>query len=598
MYYDTAYHKKKKKNYAFYEGYTRLYYECEFLDYSSFEPCGAGIMFRISDNIELYTANMADTFNMFSEPFLGIDSTQRRLIIPVDDSLILNAFDNGLWVRGRNAKKEEETYYTGICAVRLPIQNIADTKPINTPFENNDERAGLEDPQGLIAGKMESNIFKMYALKLNPDNTEDTLYNVPDPEVLIHHERRIIEIDSNFAGSNASFSFHVIGEDSTEKKIFIEPVDEYRAVIRDTSQTSGKTQVRVSNNGLLSYVGEKWILVSKIFSVEAENGNLLKNGLVGHPFELSIVNVDSLRINEIDQMDDEGFVTISTSSRVVILEKNSELGFDLWGDFAKVSGRRVMQKKWGEYKEMLSGKNLLYFYTDRGGLHDIDINLSWPGSITRSSNVPESPVNNSIIENIKFNMKFDNVVLEPVTNEIVSGTLAEVYNPACVVLEEEASFKIEVSGVEPEMVSWRSENEKVKFLNGSIESDIGIGKTVKVKGNSLGEDKLIVDIEGYDGRSPEISFDVLNWKNINVYTCIVKDELNKDSAFTDSEIEEAIDKGNEIFKQIGVKMIRVPYVNALANKEKYRILTDVGTMVELIVTTQDKSGRSTSVPSV
>ncbi|NLW33203.1 MAG: hypothetical protein GXY77_17295, partial [Fibrobacter sp.] len=257
---------------------------------------------------------------------------------------------------------------------------------------------------------------------------------------------------------------------------------------------------------------------------------------------------------------------------------------DLWGDFAKVSGRRVMQKKWGEYKEMLSGKSLLYFYTDRGGLHNIDINLSWPGSITRniSSNTSESPVNSYIAENITFNMKFDNIVLEPVTNEIVSGTLAEVYNPSVVVLNETASFKIEVSGVESEMVSWRSENEKVKFLNGSIESDIGIGKTVKVKGNSLGGDKLIVDIEGYDGRSPEISFDVLNWKNINVYTCIVKNELNKDSAFTDSGIEEAIDKGNEIFKQIGVKMIRVPYVNALANKEKYRILTDVGTMVELI----------------
>ena len=384
------------------------------------------------------------------------------------------------------------------------------------------------------------------------------MYNVPDPEVLIHHERRIIEIDSNFAGSNASFSFHVIGEDSTEKKIFIESIDEYRAVIRDTSQTSGKTQVRVSNNGLLSYVGEKWILVSKIFSVEAENGNLLKNGLVGHPFELSIVNVDSLRINEIDQMDDEGFVTISTSPRVVILEKNSELGFDLWGDFAKVSGRRVMQKKWGEYKEMLSGKSLLYFYTDRGGLHDIDINLSWPSSITRnvSSNTSESPVNSYIAENITFNMKFDNIVLEPVTNEIVSGTLSELYNPACVVFEEEASFKIEVSGVDSEMVSWRSENNKVKFSDGTGGlSNTGSGYTVTVQGVSNGEDRLLVDIAGYDGKEPTISFSVVDWKDVKLSTYIVKN-IAMDSAWVDEDVENMIDTANDILKQVGIRLVR------------------------------------------
>jgi len=126
----------------------------------------------------------------------------------------------------------------------------------------------------------------MYTLTENPDGTVDTIVNNSNPEILLHHQRRMIEIDSNFLGKDATFKFDVIGTDTSNRKIFIESANDYRAVIKDTSQEEGKTIVRVSFKDALSYVGERWMLVSKLFSEDAKNGNLRKVGISGRPFEI------------------------------------------------------------------------------------------------------------------------------------------------------------------------------------------------------------------------------------------------------------------------------------------------------------------------
>src|SRR5690554_5148204 len=91
--YDTAEQKRKRKNYAFYEGYTRLHFDFERSSYETDQKCGAGVIFRISDNVELYEANMADTFNIFDEPFLQGSYISRRIIIPAKNS-IFEKLDN------------------------------------------------------------------------------------------------------------------------------------------------------------------------------------------------------------------------------------------------------------------------------------------------------------------------------------------------------------------------------------------------------------------------------------------------------------------------------------------------------------------------
>lgn len=60
--------KQQRKNYAFYEGYTRMHVDMDLWpDSNMHEKTGIGVMFRVSDNIELYEADLADTFNMFKK---------------------------------------------------------------------------------------------------------------------------------------------------------------------------------------------------------------------------------------------------------------------------------------------------------------------------------------------------------------------------------------------------------------------------------------------------------------------------------------------------------------------------------------------------
>ncbi len=152
----------KRKNYAFVEGYSRLYYEMDRSPYTTGQKSGAGLMFRISDNVELYTANMADTFNMFDEPFLSGGSTDSsRIIFRMNDTLIDTMDTNGVWVKGKELESGEKVWYCGMAGVRLPIQG--GPVPIRQQFAVNSEKAGKGDPQGTIVGG-EKSVLKVYEI--------------------------------------------------------------------------------------------------------------------------------------------------------------------------------------------------------------------------------------------------------------------------------------------------------------------------------------------------------------------------------------------------------------------------------------------------
>jgi hypothetical protein len=65
---------QERKNYAFYEGYSRLHFDLEKPVYTTGIHTGAGIQMKISDNIELYKANLADTFNMFDTVIISMSN--------------------------------------------------------------------------------------------------------------------------------------------------------------------------------------------------------------------------------------------------------------------------------------------------------------------------------------------------------------------------------------------------------------------------------------------------------------------------------------------------------------------------------------------
>lgn len=99
-------------------------------DSNRYTNTGIGVMFRISDNIELFEADLADTFNMFKESFLSGDSLSRRTIYKANES-ILNKLDcDGLWVKGKDENNAQKQYYLGISAVRLPLRSLFNAKPV------------------------------------------------------------------------------------------------------------------------------------------------------------------------------------------------------------------------------------------------------------------------------------------------------------------------------------------------------------------------------------------------------------------------------------------------------------------------------------
>jgi len=81
----------------------------------------------------------------------------------------------------------------------LPVGSLAKAISTSSPFALPIERSVTEDSYGTLLDNAESNIIKVFSLSVNPDGTEDTLRNDGNPEVLLHHQRRIVEIDCRWA---------------------------------------------------------------------------------------------------------------------------------------------------------------------------------------------------------------------------------------------------------------------------------------------------------------------------------------------------------------------------------------------------------------
>ncbi len=175
----------KRKNYAFYEGYTRLMMDLERPAYTGTEHIGAGVMFRISSNIELYQANLADTFNMFGEPLLSGGEQSRRLIVSAGDSLFVQLDKDGLWVKGIDISLGEQKYYTGLEAVRLPLKKL---QPITlgVPFFITSEKRGRGDPEGVLVGGPEKSVLRVHHFTREKNGGLDTLRNTLGTEIFLH----------------------------------------------------------------------------------------------------------------------------------------------------------------------------------------------------------------------------------------------------------------------------------------------------------------------------------------------------------------------------------------------------------------------------
>ncbi|MDG5817076.1 hypothetical protein QA601_18405 [Chitinispirillales bacterium ANBcel5] len=225
---------KKRSNYAYYEGYSRLEVLFEKPEYSE-GITGVGLLFTISDNIAIYSANSANIFDMFGEPLIFASDEHRRVIINITDPVI-DTFDlDGLWVYGIPSDRQEHTWYCNIKPVRL-VPQVLGRAPINSPFVAGGENRSDIHPRGEILGGTNKSVLKMYGLN-NRGEVTDTLRNISSPEIMTHGERRRIEYNQDyFTGTDMVFRLQTAEED--QGKIFFTDSSKFGLTLVDTSPFS------------------------------------------------------------------------------------------------------------------------------------------------------------------------------------------------------------------------------------------------------------------------------------------------------------------------------------------------------------------------
>ena len=316
--YGMAVQQQKRKNYAFYEGYSRMAVDLEMPHYGVDQNTGAGVMFRISNNIELYEANLADTFNMFGNAFLSGDVDCRRIIIPANDSLLKKFEGDGIWVKGNNATNGEKNYYCGMVAVRLSLQ-AGITGVINAPFALGNESKGMGDPEGMIVGDAEKSILKIYELH---NNGKDTIKNTADPNNMLHRQSRRIELDTNYLKGNVSFKLQAGITDTG--KMWLKDQVGCGITLIDTSTTFSPIKLLVRklvniNNRLVPAAVFQAEITSRILALP--NGSEFKNSFDGRAY--TSIDVEEFNLSTKDKflpeyLRNSGTFTLNGTDRLKI----------------------------------------------------------------------------------------------------------------------------------------------------------------------------------------------------------------------------------------------------------------------------------------
>ncbi|NLD94508.1 MAG: hypothetical protein GX639_17765 [Fibrobacter sp.] len=323
----------------------QLHFDLEKPVYTTGVHTGAGIQIKISDNIELYKANLADTFNMFDTAIIN-GTTSRRLIINAKDSLLDKVTTDGLWVKGimpeDDNDKSDKIWYTGVNAVRLPMSILSKgSAKVDTAFSfGGKEKMASGDVVGKVVGGGEKSIIKMSTITTNENYLFDTLSNVSDPGLLMHGESRVIECDTSYYGSGNELMFLMQGPDSIQNRILVEQ-NGNKVIVHDTSQGSYNGKFKILYNNKVVFVADVNFKATSLGFVEAVNGVAVGIGSSTVPATFRISNTKVLS----DAEGAKGNVIVRWTPGLKIL---NERGGIIWPDKVDIG---YIERTWSEYKE-------------------------------------------------------------------------------------------------------------------------------------------------------------------------------------------------------------------------------------------------------
>ena len=175
-------------------------------------------MFRISENIGLFGANITQTTAAFdSLPFLNGSGDQRFIFRANNEQLNqLVSTSGGVWVKGIQ-EAEINKFYIGISPVRVSIMKPGCGTKTDSAFSITNEEKGKEDPEGTIERGVERNVLKIKPI-VNNQSKNDTINETYYGNMLIHGGKRKITYDNNYLGSGV-LKYELVGDPESKQKV-------------------------------------------------------------------------------------------------------------------------------------------------------------------------------------------------------------------------------------------------------------------------------------------------------------------------------------------------------------------------------------------
>ncbi|MDG5817102.1 hypothetical protein QA601_18535 [Chitinispirillales bacterium ANBcel5] len=318
---------KKRRNYLFIDGYIRLNIDLNPVHeenlFGSLQSMGLKI--RSSENISVYIAQ-EDTNNLFSDVLL--DGVNRRCtILALTDSMWTLLEQNGIWGQGHE-DSDGQKYYLGIDLVRLPLRSIASDINISGFTKRG-------DIEGTITN-IRKNILRTRSFRKSINRT-DTLENDRTDNFFLHGQKRYIELDSGFVGSNV-VGFDMQGADYVRDKIEIIQ-DTLGAMVIDKSPGGFDLVAWLKDQAgrFLAYFGFSFD-AAKYFFRDADDSNF-KAVVMGNELLRVHLAEESQLKTDVDENNDKIEITRTSGINVYLPD-----GTQLFND-----GQDVIEKKWKDY---------------------------------------------------------------------------------------------------------------------------------------------------------------------------------------------------------------------------------------------------------